>query len=46
MPDPKWLEVSLTGEPELADAVSEVLSRYVSGGGVVECNGRSNGRGG
>ncbi len=36
MPDPKWLEVSLTVDPELAEAVSEVLSRFVSGGVVVE----------
>ncbi|HMN61129.1 MAG TPA: 50S ribosomal protein L11 methyltransferase [Anaerolinea sp.] len=42
MPDPKWLEVSLTVEPELAEAVSEVLSRYVSGGVVVESNVRYN----
>jgi ribosomal protein L11 methyltransferase len=38
MPDPKWLEVSLTVDPELAEAISEVLSRYVSGGVVVESN--------
>ena len=38
MPDPKWLEVSLTVDPELAEAVSEVLSRFVSGGVVVESN--------
>lgn len=31
-----WLEVSLTLDPELAEAVAEVLSRYVSGGVVVE----------
>jgi ribosomal protein L11 methyltransferase len=36
MPDAKWLEVSLTVDPELAEAISEVLSRYVSGGVVVE----------
>lgn len=42
MPDPKWLEVSLTVDPELAEAVSEVLSRYVSGGVVVESNVRYN----
>jgi len=36
MPDAKWLEVSLTVDPELAEAVSEVLSRFVSGGVVVE----------
>ena len=38
MPDPKWLEVSLTVDPELAEAISEVLSRFVSGGVVVESN--------
>lgn len=38
MPDPKWLEVSITVEPEQAEAVSEVLSRFVSGGVVVESN--------
>jgi ribosomal protein L11 methyltransferase len=42
MPDPKWLEVSLTVDPELAEAVSEMLSRYVSGGVVVESNVRYN----
>jgi ribosomal protein L11 methyltransferase len=42
MPDPKWLEVSLTVDPELAEAISEVLSRYVSGGVVVESNVRYN----
>jgi ribosomal protein L11 methyltransferase len=42
MPDPKWLEVSLTVDPELAEAVSEVLSRFVSGGVVVESNVRYN----
>jgi ribosomal protein L11 methyltransferase len=38
MPDARWLEVSLTVDPELAEAISEVLSRYVSGGVVVESN--------
>jgi ribosomal protein L11 methyltransferase len=42
MPEPKWLEVSLTVEPELAEAISEVLSRFVSGGVVVESNVRYN----
>ena len=42
MPDPKWLEVSLTVDPELAEAISEVLSRFVSGGVVVESNVRYN----
>lgn len=32
----RWLEVSLTVEPELAEAVSELLSRFVSNGVVVE----------
>jgi ribosomal protein L11 methyltransferase len=31
-----WLEVSLTIDPELAEAVSELLNRYVSNGVVVE----------
>jgi ribosomal protein L11 methyltransferase len=42
MADPKWLEVSLVVEPELAEAVSEALSRFVSGGVVVESNVRYN----
>ncbi len=42
MTDAKWLEVSLTVDPELAEAVSEVLSRFVSGGVVVESNVRYN----
>ena len=32
----RWLEVSLTLNYELAEAVAEVLSRYVSNGVVVE----------
>lgn len=32
----RWLEISLTVDPELAEAVSELLSRYVSNGVVVE----------
>ena len=32
----KWLEVSLVVDGEMAEAVSEVLSRYVPGGVVVE----------
>lgn len=32
----RWLEISLTVEPELAEAVSELLSRFVSNGVVVE----------
>ena len=42
MQDAKWLEVSMTVDPELAEAVSEVLSRHVSGGVVVESNVRYN----
>jgi ribosomal protein L11 methyltransferase len=34
----KWLEVSLTVDGELAEAVSDVLGRYTSGGVVVESN--------
>lgn len=33
---PRWLEVSLTADPELAEAISELLSRFVSNGVVVE----------
>lgn len=33
---PHWLEVSMTVDPELAEAVSEVMNRYVSNGVVVE----------
>lgn len=36
MAEPRWLEVSLTVDPELGESVSEVLSRFVSGGVVVE----------
>ena len=42
MTDAKWLEISLVVEPELAEAVSETLSRFVSGGVVVESNVRYN----
>lgn len=35
-PNPRWLEVSLTVDPELAEAISELLSRFVSNGVVVE----------
>jgi ribosomal protein L11 methyltransferase len=31
-----WLEISLTVEPELAEALSEMLSRYIPNGVVVE----------
>jgi ribosomal protein L11 methyltransferase len=34
----KWLEVSLTVDGELAEAVAEVLDRFASGGVVVESN--------
>ena len=36
MIDAKWLEVSLVVDGELAEAVSEVFSRFVSGGVVIE----------
>ena len=36
MADPRWLEVSMTVDPELAEAVSELISRFVSNGVVVE----------
>lgn len=32
----RWLEISLTVDPEQAEAVSELLNRYVSNGVVVE----------
>ena len=32
----RWLEVSLTVDPELAEAVAELISRFVSNGVVVE----------
>ena len=38
MADARWLQVSLTVDGELAEAVAEVLSRYTSGGVVVESN--------
>ncbi len=38
MADAKWLQVSLTVDGELAEAVSEVLDRFTSGGVVVETN--------
>jgi len=34
--EPRWLEVSLEVDGELAEAVADVLSRYVSNGVVVE----------
>jgi ribosomal protein L11 methyltransferase len=36
--DARWLEVSLTVDGELAEAVAEVLDRFASGGVVVESN--------
>ena len=36
MADPRWLEVSLTGDGEIVEAVSEVMGRYVTGGVVTE----------
>ncbi len=38
MADPRWYEVSLVLNGELAEAVSEVLGRYVEGGVAVESN--------
>ncbi len=38
MADAKWLEVSLTVDGELAEAVAEVLDRFATGGVVVESN--------
>ncbi len=38
MAEAKWLEVSLTVDGELAEAVAEVLDRFASGGVVVESN--------
>ena len=38
MAEAKWLEVSLTVDGELAEAVAEVLDRFTSGGVVVETN--------
>ncbi len=38
MAEAKWLEVSLTVDGELAEAVAEVLDRYATGGVVVESN--------
>jgi ribosomal protein L11 methyltransferase len=34
--EPRWLEVSLTVDGELAEAIADVLGRYVSNGVVVE----------
>ncbi len=36
MAEPHWLEVSMTVDPELAEAVSEVINRFVSNGVVLE----------
>lgn len=38
MAEAKWLQVTLTVDGELAEAVSEVLDRFTSGGVVVESN--------
>lgn len=36
MAEPKWLEVSMVVDGELAEAVAEVLDRYCTGGVVIE----------
>ena len=36
MADARWLEVSLTGDGEIVEAVSEVMGRFVTGGVVTE----------
>ena len=38
MAEARWLQVTLTVDGELAEAVSEVLDRFTSGGVVVESN--------
>lgn len=38
MADPRWLEVSFVVNGELAEALSEVLGRFVEGGVAVESN--------
>lgn len=38
MADAKWLQVSLSVDGELAEAVAEVLDRFTSGGVVIESN--------
>ncbi len=38
----RWLEISLTVDPELAEAISELLSRFVSNGVVIESSVRYN----
>ncbi len=42
MADPRWLEVSFVVNGELAEALSEVLGRFVEGGVAVESNVRYN----
>lgn len=42
MADPRWLEVSLTTDGELAEAIADVLGRFVSNGVVVESGVRYN----
>ncbi|MBA4420378.1 MAG: 50S ribosomal protein L11 methyltransferase [Anaerolinea sp.] len=36
MADPRWLEVSLVVDGELAEALSDLMARYVEGGVVIE----------
>lgn len=36
MPEENWLEVSLIVDGEMAEAVSDILTRYVTGGVVIE----------
>ena len=38
MAEARWLEVSLNVSNELAEAVAEVMSRYIINGVVVESN--------
>lgn len=38
MAEAKWLQISMTVDGELAEAVAEVLDRFTSGGVVVETN--------
>lgn len=38
MAEPRWLEISLTVDGELAEAIADVLGRFVSNGVVVESN--------
>ena len=36
MSESAWLEISLTADGEMVEAISEVLARFVSGGVVIE----------